>query len=183
MPHIPVPDDPPGIRGLLAFKPAIGVKVSELIHELLRGPSPLTPAEREHIAAHVSRLNDCEFCARSHAAAERHLLVGVQPVRVADVPAQRESQEPSLMGALLAVAEAVVRGGRHVSEPLLERVRAAGGGDEHIHDTVLIASAFCMLNRYVDGLAAVTPGEDAAYEAMGAVMAARGYARPAPVID
>lgn len=181
MPHIPVPDDPPGIRGLLTFKPAAGVKISELIHELLRGPSPLSPAEREHIAAHVSRLNDCEFCARSHAAAARHLQVGSHPLRVADAPAQRmpEAVAEPLMSALLALAEAVVRGGRQVSEPLLADVRAVGGTDEHIHDTVLIASAFCMLNRYVDGLAAVTPSEDAAYDAMGEVMAARGYARPA----
>ena len=68
MPYVPVPEDLPGIRGLLAFKPASGVAVAGMIHQLLRGESPLSAADRERIAAHVSRLNECELCARAHAA-------------------------------------------------------------------------------------------------------------------
>ena len=81
MPHIPVSDDLPGIRGLLAFKPASGIKVAQLIEQLLRGDSPLSPADRERIAAHVSLLNECEFCARSHAAAIGHLDVQAPATR------------------------------------------------------------------------------------------------------
>jgi hypothetical protein len=33
----------------------------------------------------------------------------------------------------------------------------AGASDKEIHDTVLIAASFCMLNRYVDGLGAWAP--------------------------
>src|SRR5258705_13033232 len=73
MTHIPLRDDQPGIKGLLAFKPATGAPVARLIHQLLRGASPLSVIDRERIAAHVSRLNACEFCARSHAAAVRRL--------------------------------------------------------------------------------------------------------------
>jgi alkylhydroperoxidase family enzyme len=174
MSYIPVPDDLPGIRGLLAFKPATGVRVAQLIHELLRGDSPLGAVERETIAAHVSGLNECEFCARSHSAAMHHLDQGGEP----DVAASG-----SRLPALLALAGAVVQGGHHVTDQLVAEARATGAGDEEIHDTVLIASAFCMLNRYVDGLKAITPHDQAAYDAMGLRMALHGYLGAAPTGD
>jgi uncharacterized peroxidase-related enzyme len=182
MPHIPVPDDLPGIRGLLAFKPGTGVRVAQLIHELLRGPSPLSPAERETIAAQVSQLNECEFCARSHAAAIRHLDHAAAPAQPAGTHAG-PAQPDARLTALLAVAGAVVRGGHQVTDELVAAARATGAGDEEIHDTVLVAAAFCMLNRYVDGLGALTPTDQAAYDAMGVQMAAHGYLRAAPRSD
>jgi uncharacterized peroxidase-related enzyme len=177
MPHIPLPNDPPGIRGLLVYKPATGTKIAQLIHELLRGPSPLSAADRERIAAHVSRLNECEFCARSHTAAQRHLdhhTANAEPGLGSD-----EVTSPKL-AALLRLAEAVVPGGHYVTEDEVASARSAGNNDEEIHDTVLIAAAFCMLNRYVDGLGAITPHDDDTYDAMGAQMAAHGYLRAAP---
>jgi uncharacterized peroxidase-related enzyme len=174
MSYIPVPDDLPGIRGLLAFKPATGVRVAQLIHQLLRGDSPLSEVEREMIAAHVSGLNECEFCARSHAAAMHHLdHLGV-PDPAASGPR---------LAALLALAGAVVQGGHHVTDQLVAEARAAGAGDEEIHDAVLVAAAFCMLNRYVDGLQAITPHDQAAYDAMGLRMALHGYLGAAPSGD
>ena len=38
-----------------------------------------------------------------------------------------------------------------------------GATDMDVHDTVLIAAAFCMFNRYVDGLAANTPTNISTY--------------------
>jgi uncharacterized peroxidase-related enzyme len=181
MSHIPLREDLPGIRGLLAFKPATGVRIAELIHELLRGSSPLSVIEREQIAAHVSQLNECEFCARSHAAAVRHLDHGTAPgTHAASTNGADEVQQGSKLQALLRLAEAVARGGGQVTDEQVAAARHVGADDEEIHDTVLIAAAFCMLNRYVDGLGAVTPHDDAAYDAMGMQMAAHGYLRAAP---
>jgi uncharacterized peroxidase-related enzyme len=165
MPHIPLPDALPGIAGLLTFKPPAGRRLAELMHELLRGASPLTPAEREAIAVHVSQLNDCEFCARSHAATIGHLDGDGDPAR------------GEKLQALLQLATQVTAGGHRVTEAVVADCRAAGATDEDIHDTVLIASAFCMLNRYVDGLAAVTPTEQEQYDRMGARLARDGYRR------
>jgi uncharacterized peroxidase-related enzyme len=166
----------------LAFKPGTGARVAQLIHELLRGSSPLSPAERETIAAHVSQLNECEFCARSHAAAIRNLdpaAAPAQPVRARADPAQPAPR----LAALLGLAEAVVRGGHHVTDEVVAAARAAGAGDEEIHDAVLVAAAFCMLNRYVDGLGALTPRDQAAYDSMGIHMALHGYLGAAPRSD
>lgn len=181
MTHIPLRDDQPGIRGLLAFKPATGGPVAQLIHQLLRGASPLSVIDRERIAAHVSRLNECEFCARSHAAAVHHLDHRPDAADTGH-PGAGEDTSPKL-AALFDLAAVVVRGGHYVTEHEIARVRAAGATDEEIHDTVLIAAAFCMLNRYVDGLGAITPHDQAAYDAMGSQMAAHGYVRAAPPTD
>src|SRR3954465_13522455 len=73
MAHINVPEGVPGIRSLVMFRPETGKPLYELAQVLLRGESPLTEAERELIAAYVSRRNYTMFCMKSHAAAARHL--------------------------------------------------------------------------------------------------------------
>lgn len=109
MPYIPLREDQPGIRGLLAFKPASGAPIAQLIHQLLRGASPLSAYDRERLAAHVSRLNECEFCARSHGAAARH-LGHHKPADDMPRTATSEETDPKL-AALFDLAEVVVRGG------------------------------------------------------------------------
>jgi uncharacterized peroxidase-related enzyme len=175
MPHIPVRAELPGIAGLLAFKPATGALLAEFVHQLLRGDSPLTPAERETIAAYVSRLNECEFCARSHGATIAHLDHGPE-LREAALLGPDASALPDRLRALLRLARAVATSGRGTA-PDVAAARDAGASDEEIHDTILVAAAFCMLNRYVDGLDAVTPTEDAAYDQMGVRLADSGYRR------
>ena len=75
MAHINVPEGVPGIRSLVMFRPETGQYLYELVQVLLRGPSPLTEAEREMIAAYVSSRNNCNFCMKSHAAAAPKLFV------------------------------------------------------------------------------------------------------------
>jgi len=138
MPHIKVPDGLPGIVGLLAFKPSTGARLAALMHEVLRGDGPLSPSDRELIAAYVSTLDTC------------------QPYDCAAAQGPEEELLDPRLRALLRLAAVVVSGGSGVSDDLVAAVRAAGAGDEEIHDTVLLAATFCMVNRYVDGLAAST---------------------------
>jgi uncharacterized peroxidase-related enzyme len=167
VPHIPLDSDEAGIRSLFSFSPATARPLSELAEVLLRGPSTLTRGERELIASYVSSLNSCHYCTSSHSAfAAAQLPEGmplVQQVR-ADVQAAQVSDK---MKALLAIAAAVQEGGLKVTPEHVEAARTAGATDAEIHDTVLIAAAFCMYNRYVDGLATVAP-EDPAFYSIGA---------------
>ncbi len=79
--------------------------------------------------------------------------------------------------ALLAIAAKVQESGRQVTAADVERARTAGATDIEIHDAVLIAAAFCMFNRYVDGLATFTPRDEKTYDQMGQRMATEGYVR------
>ena len=69
MAHIDVPQELPGIRGLLAFRPETARPLRDLANALMFDPAnTLTRGERELIAAYVSALNGCTFCRSSHSA-------------------------------------------------------------------------------------------------------------------
>jgi hypothetical protein len=76
---------------------------------------------------------------------------------------------------LLKIAAKVQSGGKNVSTADVELAREQGATDIEIHDTVLIAAAFCMFNRYVDGLATWQPDDDELYDKMGEQRAREGY--------
>lgn len=177
MAYIKVEEGVPGIRSLVMFRPETGKPLYELAQVLLRGPSPLSEAERELIAAYTSYRNDCMFCMRSHAAAAK-CLYGDKENLVDDVLADmQQSGVSDKMKTLLNIAGKVQVLGKEVGPADILAARNAGANDREIHDTVLIAAAFCMYNRYVDGLASFTPVEASVYEEMGKRMA-KGYTMP-----
>lgn len=177
MAHIPVPDGMPGIRGLMAFRPETALPLNQLVEVLLQGPSTLTRGERELIGAYVSSLNDCTFCASTHGAIAKHHFRDGEIV--ADVIADPERADiSSKLRILLRIASKVQRGGRRVTRDDVEAARAEGATDTEIHDTVLIAAAFCMFNRYVDGLDTSLPDDPAIYDQIGAYRAVNGYLAP-----
>lgn len=51
----------PQIWHLFAFKPEATRHLERFTHEMLRGPSPLSPGIRELIAAYTSVRNQCPF--------------------------------------------------------------------------------------------------------------------------
>jgi uncharacterized peroxidase-related enzyme len=175
MPHIALPDGLPGIRAAMAFRPETAAPLLQLAEVLLRGESTLARGERELIAAYVSSLNECEFCQASHSTFAALQLDGGRPL-VEEVKRDPASAPISdKLRALLAIAAKVQADGRTVTEDDVAAARGQGATDTEIHDTVLIAAAFCMFNRYVDGLATLAPTDPAAYEAMGRRIVEQGY--------
>ncbi|BDI29337.1 carboxymuconolactone decarboxylase [Capsulimonas corticalis] len=177
MAHIDLPENVPGIIGPLMQYPETARHLNGLAEALLRGSSSLTPAEREVIATYVSSQNQCIFCMSSHGAAARYLLgseAGVVDLVKADYASAPIGDK---LKALLAIAGQVQQGGRRVTEAHVAEARKAGADDQAIHDTVLIAAAFCMYNRYVDGLATLIPDDPAEYDIIGARIAKNGYSR------
>lgn len=177
MPHIPLPEALPGIRSLVAYRPDSGRVLYELAETLLGSDSTLSRAERELLAASVSSGNECRFCTSSHAAAARHLY-GERASIVDAVLADRDAASiDDRLRALLAIAAKVRVSGREVTAADVDAARRHGASDREIHDTVLIAAAFSMFNRYVDGLATTAPTDPEVYAEMGRRMAEQGYAR------
>ncbi|MBL8001898.1 MAG: carboxymuconolactone decarboxylase family protein [Flavobacteriales bacterium] len=179
MPHIDLPPGhSPGISGLLMYRPETAGPLRELVEVLLRGPSTLTMAEREIIAASVSWWNECHFCHTSHAAAAcAHLGRDATFIDAIKAGLPDEPLSPK-MRALLQVAHQVQRGGKHVGADDIAQARAAGATDLELHDTVLIAAAFCMFNRYVDGLDTWAWPEKEKFMEIGGKMAHEGYMEP-----
>jgi uncharacterized peroxidase-related enzyme len=175
MPHVNLGSDASGIRSLFEYRPETAYPLSELAEVLLRGPSTLTSGERELIASYVSSLNDCSYCTDSHAAfAAAQLPDGL--TLVDQVRADPDSAPiGAKLRALLRIAAAVQRGGKNVRAQDVEAAREAGANDQEIHDAVLIAAAFCMYNRYVDGLATTLPDDPAEYATAAEGIVNKGY--------
>lgn len=175
MPHIALPADLPGIRGAMAFRPETARPLNALVEILLRGPNTLTPGERELIATYVSSRNCTHYCHSIHGAiAAAHF--GGDEVTVKQVKSDfTKANISSKLKALLAIAGKVQQDGKLVSAADVEAARKEGATDTEIHDTVLIAAAFCMYNRYVDGLATIQPDDEALYRDRGRRVARDGY--------
>lgn len=178
MPHIALPEELPGISAGFAFRPETAKPMRELAHILLHEPNSLTPAERELIATYVSSQNDCYFCQASHgAAAASHLDGGNEIVQQVKTGFESAPVSPKLK-ALLAIAGKVQQGGKRVTAADIANAKEQGATDVEIHDTVLIAAAFCMYNRYVDGLGTWQPRDESMYAEMGKHLAEHGYRKP-----
>jgi uncharacterized peroxidase-related enzyme len=161
------------------FRPETGKPLYELAEALLRNPSgSLNSAEKELIAAYISNKNDCRFCMNSHAAAARYLYKDQKQVVDFVLEDFEDAPIPHKLKALLRIAGRVQEDARTVTAELVEAAKQYGAIDRDIHDTVLIAASFCMFNRYVDGLASLTPTDPKDYEAMGERMGEKGYVPP-----
>lgn len=177
MPHIALPEGLPGISAGFAFRPETAKPMRELAHILLHEPNSLTPGERELIATYVSSQNDCYFCQASHGAAAACHLGGDEIVKQVKTDFQSASVTPRLK-ALLAIAGKVQQDGKRVTADDIAQAKAQGATDVEIHDTILIAAAFSMYNRYVDGLGAWQPRDESMYAGMGKHLAEHGYQKP-----
>jgi uncharacterized peroxidase-related enzyme len=175
MPHIKLPEGLQGIRGPMAYRPETAKPLNELAETLLHAPNSLAAGERELIATYVSYLNDCYFCQTVHGAiAAAHLNDDEQLVKRVKADFQHADISDKLK-ALLVIASKVQKDGKLVTTSDIEEARRYGATDIEIHDTVLIAAAFCMYNRYVDGLATWQPHDEDLYRERGKKTAREGY--------
>ncbi len=176
MAHIDLKNELPGIRGLMAYRPETAKPLNALAEVLLRDDNnTLSRGERELIGAYVSYLNDCFFCQNVHGALAQHYL----QCEMKDIDAIKADFTSTplspKMKSLLAIAAAVQKGGKHVTENLITAARAEGATDREIHDAVLIAASFCMFNRYVDGLGTTAPQDRQFYINRAPQRALEGY--------
>jgi len=176
MPYILLEAHLPGITGLLEYRQDTAKPIRELTQLLLRGESSLTEGERELIATVVSSRNECRFCTAAHTAAASVLLGEESTVEVVkrNIDTAPVSEK---MKTLLRIAAKVQVSGKAVMPEDVAAAREQGATDIEIHDTVLIAALFSLYNRYVDGLATVTPADPAFYQGLGLRLKNNGYNR------
>lgn len=179
--HVPVPPDAPGIIGLMLAYPATASPMNELAdHLLARDTVSFSKAERETVAAYVSFLNNCVFCSESHAAAaDQHWSTAKAKLCWESM----DLVETKLM-AYLSIARLVCQDPKAVSHADIVVAKAHGATDADIHDVVLIAAAFCMFNRYVDGLNTMQPPRNhESYKMAGEILAQVGYKKAIRVMQ
>jgi uncharacterized peroxidase-related enzyme len=180
MAHITLQNEFPGIVGLMAQYPTTAAPLNLLAETLLRGPSTLPSTDRELIAAYTSHLNNCNFCHSSHAAASAAYVNN--DYTIIDAVKQNVDTAPvsEKMKALLKIAAKVQKGGLNVNAEDIKLAKDNAATDDEIHSAVLIAAAFCMFNRYVDGLGTWSPQGREHYLQTGKMLAERGYVNSVP---
>jgi len=176
MAYIQLPEGLPGIRGAMAFRPETARPLNDLVEVLLHAPNSLTPGERELIATYVSSENDCYYCQTIHGMIAAACLDGDESLVHKVKSDFLHADISDKMKALLVIAGKVQKGGKNVTSEDVARAREQGATDIEIHDTVLIAAAFCMFNRYVDGLGTTQPRDEEMYRQRGKWIARDGYA-------
>lgn len=174
--------DVPGILAAIRLTPGLGVHLRGLADELLVNDFPgttLLRQEREMIATAVSAANDCFYCMDSHGAFATALLEksgDTQRLALVDVikTGSSDGLDPK-MQALLHIARTVRRAPRELTAAEVDDAHTAGASDADVQLAVLIAAAFSMYNRMVDGFRAKTPPTAEAYRSRASEIADHGY--------
>jgi uncharacterized peroxidase-related enzyme len=178
----------PGIGVAMRLTPGLGIHLRGLADEVLVNDYPgatISRPERETLAAAVSAGNDCFFCMDSHAAFATALMersgdtTGVPLLEVVKVGSS-EGYDPK-MQALLHVARTVGRDSLKLTADDVAAAKAAGATDADVQLAVLIASAFSMYNRLVDGFRARTAPVTEVYRERADEIAANGYSAPSAI--
>jgi uncharacterized peroxidase-related enzyme len=175
MPYINVDENLPGIRSLLAFSPETAAPIGALAEILLRRADSLSLSDRELIGMYVSYLNDCFYCNHSHGEIAVCYLGGDRALVQAVREDYRQAPITEKLKSLLQIAAKVQQGGRSVQPEDINNARQQGASDHDIHDTVLIAATFCMMNRYVDGLGTIAPDDMKSYPLRAKQIVEKGY--------
>jgi uncharacterized peroxidase-related enzyme len=178
MAYIDFQNDLPGIRGPMLYRPETGAALNQLAEILLRDENnTLSRGDREMIGAYVSSENDCFFCQNVHGAMAQHYYQSDMHFIDSIKKDFRTANIPDKLKSLLAIAGSVQKSGKNVTQDQIENAKQQGASDREIHDTVLIAAAFCMFNRYVDGLNTWAPDDRQVYVDRAPMRAREGYSQ------
>jgi uncharacterized peroxidase-related enzyme len=178
MAYIDLQNDLPGIRGPMIYRPETGKILNDLAEVLLHDENnTLSRGDREMIGAYVSSENDCFFCQNVHGAMAQHYYESNMPFIDSIKKDFQRADISEKLKSLLTIAGSVQTGGKNVTPEQVDQAKKTGATDREIHDTVLIAAAFCMFNRYVDGLNTWAPEDRQVYVDRAAMRARDGYSQ------
>jgi uncharacterized peroxidase-related enzyme len=158
-----------GIVDVFMRDPGRYLPFTQLLAEIMNGESELSRPQREMIALHVSKLNECHYCVGSHRA-----VLAAQDVNEATISAaETGAVAVGRMGPVLKFAARLTRNPGAVAQPDVDAVRDAGWSDQAIEDMINVVSLFGYLNRLVDGFG--IGGSAEGFVQGGAMVAQHGY--------
>ncbi len=136
------------VYDVFSMRPAMFEPFTETCEQIMRGPSPLSPGQRELIGTFVSRLNSCPYCHDVHNQAVKAYGINTELSRqLMEDPDSADVDDN--FRALLNLVRKVTEGAYRVSENDYDRLYAAGWGDDAIHDAIIVTCLFNFMNRLV----------------------------------
>jgi uncharacterized peroxidase-related enzyme len=165
----PVPD----AAKLVFYRPDFyGTLAKKFTHEAMRGPSAWTVADRELMAAYVSKVNDSAFCIGAHTATAGQAYGNGAKVQAVLADVDSAPIEDGLRATLRMLGKLTREG--TVSADDMREVLAAGVSPQQIRDALAVCAAFNTTDRLADafGFEVLSPE---GFEAGAKYLLKRGY--------
>jgi len=165
----PVPD----AARLVFYRPDFyGARAKEFTHEAMRGPSAWSVADRELMAAYVSKVNDSAFCIGAHSATAGQAYQDGAKVQAVLADLESAPIEDGLR-ATLRMLGTLTREGK-VGAADMRQVLSAGISRQQVGDALAVCAAFNTTGRLADafGFEVLSPE---GFEAGAKYLLKRGY--------
>ncbi|MFI1917237.1 carboxymuconolactone decarboxylase family protein [Nocardia sp. NPDC020380] len=163
----------PDAAKLVFYRPDFyGDRAKRFTHEAMRGPSAWSVADRELMAAFVSKVNECAFCVGAHTATAGRADQDAARVRAVLADVESAPIQDGLRATLRMLAKLTRQGTVSVED--MRDVLAAGVTPRQVEDALAVCAAFNITNRLADafGFEQLSP---AGYEAGAKYLLRRGY--------
>ena len=150
MPFFPSLPEDATTKQVFAAHPEIYSHWARVSEAILRGPSPLTPAQRELIGAYVSSLNSCQYCYGGHRAAAE--LFGVAPETIDGlIQDLATARIDGKLRPILTFVKKLTLTPTRMTQADADAVFAAGWNDAALHSAIAVCCVFSFMNRLVQG--------------------------------
>lgn len=172
MPKFPKLGEDATVPDILKMSPDAGKALMELHEAIMRAPSPLTPGERELIAAYVSGINGCRYCYGVHAQTAKAFGIPSEAIDGMlddlDVAGLDDKIKP-----ILRLAQKLTRAPASITEADTEAVYEAGWDEKAVHDAIMVVCCFNFMNRLLEGHG--VHGHEKMYRQRGPMLREHGY--------
>ena len=162
-----------GVADVFLRDPNRYAPLLQFIEAVMVGESALTKAEREMIAAHVSKLNGCDYCLGVHQSTLAGLHIDSQVIAAVEEGPEAAGVDDRLR-PILRFATKLTQTPEDVGQSDIDALRAAGWSDQSIEDTINVIALYSYMNRLVDAFG--IKSHEAYFKQVGAALAKHGYA-------
>lgn len=163
-----------GVVDIFMQAPSQYLPFTQLMAGIMDGESELSKADREMLALHVSKLNECHYCVGSHKAVLEAL--GIRPETIEGAEAGKAKDVR--LSPVFAFAAKLTRDPGTIMQDDVAAILDTGWSEQTVEDIIRIVALFAFLNRLVDGFG--VKGEAEGFSQAGAMIAQHGYS---PVVQ
>ncbi len=177
MPYLSHAKNFKGVADVFLRDPALYAPLLQFIEGVMTRPSELSKAEREMIAAHVSKRNGCDFCLGAHRWTLAAMEIGWATIEALEDGPDGDGIDARLR-AMLRFADKLTATPERMGQKDVDALLAAGWSEQAVEDAINVIALFNYVNRLVDAIG--IEGEESYFRQIGKALASQGYA---PLID
>ncbi len=160
------------VPDILKMSPKAGAALMEVHEHIMRGPSALSPGERELIAAYVSGINNCQYCHGVHAETAKSFGIPGDAVDKMFDDLDNAGFDAKML-PLLRLAGKLTDEPSSITEADSNAVFDAGWDEQALHDAIMVVCCFNFMNRALEGHD--VHGNAASFKERGPMLKEHGY--------